>query len=70
MRELTKGQKNFLNKILADQNYRDRFGEIHIGIRSINDLPSGVFEELEEMHDTEVLWQNTNRYIMDKVFSL
>jgi hypothetical protein len=28
-------------------------------------LPDGVFEQLEKINDTEILWSETNRYLGD-----
>ena len=31
----------------------------------IEQLPGGVWDRLEQINDTEVLWQNANRYLHD-----
>jgi hypothetical protein len=51
MRLLTKKQKKILD------NYRN--------ISRLEDLPDGVFEQLEKINDTEILWSETNRYLND-----
>jgi hypothetical protein len=51
MRQLTKKQKKILD------NYRN--------ISRLEDLPDGVFEKLEKINDTEILWSETNRYLGD-----
>jgi hypothetical protein len=51
MRLLTKKQKKILD------NYRN--------VRRLEDLPDGVFEQLEKINDTEILWSETNRYLND-----
>jgi hypothetical protein len=51
MRQLTKKQKKILD------NYRN--------ISRLEDLPDGVFEQLEKINDTEILWSETNRYLGD-----
>ena len=51
MRLLTKRQKKILD------NYRN--------VRRLEDLPDGVFELLEKINDTEILWSETNRYLND-----
>jgi hypothetical protein len=51
MRLLTKKQKKILD------NYRN--------ISRLEDLPDGVFEQLEKINDTEILWSETNRYLGD-----
>jgi hypothetical protein len=54
MRQLTKKQKKILN------NY--------INIYRLEDLPNGVFEQLEKINDTEILWSETNRYLSDNYY--
>ena len=51
MRLLTKKQKKILD------NYRN--------ISRLEDLPDGVFEQLEKINDTEILWSEVNRYLND-----
>jgi hypothetical protein len=51
MRLLTKRQKKILD------NYRN--------VSRLEDLPDGVFEQLEKINDTEILWSETNRYLGD-----
>ena len=51
MRQLTKKQKKILD------NYRN--------VHRLEDLPEGVFEQLEKINDTEILWSETNRYLND-----
>jgi hypothetical protein len=51
MRLLTKKQKKILD------NYRN--------VSRLEDLPDGVFEQLEKINDTEILWSETNRYLGD-----
>jgi hypothetical protein len=54
MRQLTKKQKKILD------NY--------INIYRLEDLPNGVFEQLEKINDTEILWSETNRYLSDNYY--
>jgi len=54
MRQLTKRQKKILD------NYRN--------ISRLEELPNGVFEQLEKINDTEILWSETNRYLSDNYF--
>jgi len=54
MRQLTKKQKKILD------NY--------INIYRLEDLPEGVFEQLEKINDTEILWSETNRYLSDNYY--
>ena len=51
MRKLTKKQKKILD------NYKN--------ISNIEDLPKVIFEQLEKINDTEILWSETNRYLND-----
>jgi len=54
MRQLTKKQKKILD------NY--------INIYRLEDLPNGVFEQLEKINNTEILWSETNRYLSDNYY--
>jgi len=56
MRELTKKQKVLLTKWVKESDKE---------IYSIDDLETSQWEELVEVNDTEVLWQNANRFIRD-----
>jgi hypothetical protein len=51
MRELTKKQKKIL--------------DVYKNIYRLEDLPNGVFEQLEKINYTEILWSETNRYLND-----
>ena len=51
MRQLTKKQKKILD------NYTNA--------RRLEELPSGVYEQLEKINDTEILWSELNRYLND-----
>ena len=51
MRVLTKRQKKILD------NY--------INARRLEELPTGVYEQLEKINDTEILWSEVNRYLND-----
>ncbi len=51
MRQLTKKQKKILD------NYTNA--------RRLEELPTGVYEQLEKINDTEILWSETNRYLND-----
>ena len=54
MRQLTKKQKKILD------NYRNA--------RRLEELPTGVYEQLEKINDTEILWSETNRYLSDNYY--
>jgi hypothetical protein len=51
MRTLTKKQKKILD------NY--------INARNLEELPAGIYEQLEKINNTEVLWSEVNRYLND-----
>ena len=51
MRQLTKKQKKILDK--------------YINARRLEELPTGVYEQLEKINDTEILWSEVNRYLND-----
>lgn len=53
MRQLTSRQKKLLDKQ-------------PLSITSYVDLPSEVWDELERINNTEILWQEVNRYLMDR----
>jgi hypothetical protein len=57
MRRLTKSQ----NKILNQQAFK--------GITNWDELPREVIEQLEAINDTEILWQEVNRYLNDAYWS-
>lgn len=54
MRQLTKKQKKIL--------------DVYKNIYRLEDLPRGVFEQLEKINDTEILWSETNRYLSDNYY--
>jgi hypothetical protein len=54
MRQLTKKQKKIL--------------DVYQNIYRLEDLPNGVFEQLEKINDTEILWGETNRYLSDNYY--
>jgi len=56
MRQLTTKQKNILKK--------------HIDCRMLEDLPCGVLEQLEEINDTEILYQEINRFLGDQYMKI
>jgi hypothetical protein len=54
MRQLTKKQKKIL--------------DVYKNIYRLEDLPNGVFEQLEKLNNTEILWSETNRYLSDNYY--
>lgn len=57
MRQLTAKQKKLLKETLDN----DKEGKIY----DVDSLPYGIWQRLEELNDTEILWQEANRYIGD-----
>ena len=57
MRQLTAKQKKVLSQALKD--YSD------LNIQNSDDLPSSIWDKLTEINDTEILWQEVNRFISD-----
>jgi len=55
MRQLTVSQKKLLNTVPMD-------------CQTVDDLPDGIWERLEEINDTEILWQEVNRYLTDRYY--
>ena len=55
MRKLTKKQK-----IILDQ-FKD--------ISGIDKLPHDIWDEIQEINNTEILYQNVDRYLWDNYFS-
>ena len=53
MRKLTKSQKKILNQQAIK------------GITNWDELPKEVIEQLEIINNTEILWQEVNRYLND-----
>lgn len=60
MRQLTAQQKRLLDIVSKER------ANIGLETLDVNDLPDGIFEKLEKMNDTEILWQEVNRYLWDK----
>lgn len=63
MRTLTSKQKKLLDKTL--ELFDETKGEGRNEIQSANDLPSSIWEELERINNTEILFQEVSRYISD-----
>ncbi|MFZ2979048.1 MAG: hypothetical protein WA057_05240 [Candidatus Magasanikiibacteriota bacterium] len=55
MRDLTTEQKKFIKELMTKDD----------SIISADDILSGEWDVLEEMNNTEVLYQNVNRFIID-----
>ena len=75
MRDLTVRQKALLNSFFESQKETDEMaqmmhdnapfkgGRYYLGA---DDLPAEMFAKLEAMNDTEILYQNVERYLSDK----
>lgn len=65
MRALTKKQKNLLDKWFEqDKEEKSKMRDIMFEI-----ISCGLFETLEKINDTEILYQNVNSYITDKIIN-
>lgn len=58
MRQLTVKQKKLLNVEMQKNP----------AIQSVDDLSSEVWDELEAINDTEILYQEVNRYLSDAYY--
>jgi len=71
MRDLTAKQKKLLKKWFKEAE-PTREGKILLGsvnhLRSVEDLSTEQYEELENINDTEVLYQNVNAFLHDLNF--
>ena len=66
MRNLTKKQKKFLNQI-QDNNIKDKALDPLV---SVNEITFDDWSILVEMNDTEILYQEANRYLIDRFNTL
>ena len=75
-RHLLQRQKKLIDSWIESQvnNEMDRMMSGNIfktgGGLSIDDLPSEIWDKLEEINDTEILYQEVNRYIEDKSWEI
>jgi hypothetical protein len=75
-RHLLKRQKKVIDSWIESQvnSEMDRMITGNIfktgGRLGIEDLPREVWDKLEEINDTEILWQEVNRYISDKTWDI
>lgn len=60
MRQLTAGQKKYLDKLIPV--YKAEGHELV----TYEDMLNIHWKDLERMNDTEILWQEVNRYLDDK----
>ena len=76
-RELLKRQKTIIDKFIKDNTHsKDSFyrassvftnGRHSLGV---DDLPMELYERIEAINDTEVLYQNIERYMSDKCLDI
>lgn len=79
MRDLTAKQKKILDKWVNSQIEKDDTQKmIHDNAPftrgrynlSIEDFPADLYNQLEEINDTEILYQNVDRYLQDKAYDI
>jgi|GEM_PF-1747191 len=66
MRQLTKKQKNLLDKWYSENKEDIQTGICFFNWSDCEQFPFELFEKLEKINDTEILAQEINRYISDK----
>ena len=54
-------EKNIVDGVIAHPPFKNRGYNL-----DVEDMPSEIFDELVRMNDTEILYQEVNRYVMDK----
>lgn len=72
-RHLLKRQKNILDKFIQENTHsKDSIYRVHSVFTNgrhslgVEDLPSELWIKLVEINDTEILYQNVQRYMDDK----
>ena len=56
MRRLTSRQKKYLDKVIGKRD----------AVYSVTDLTNDEWQDLQKINDTEILYQEVNRYLDDK----
>ena len=75
MRNLTIKQKNILDNFIKSQIrinrdfYTSTFLNNCLSL-NIDDLPSEIYNQLEKINNSEVLYQNVDRYLNDNSYGL
>lgn len=66
MRQLTQRQKRLLDVWVAEHK-----NLVHIGF-TVDKCPEihELYEQLQKINDTEILWQEVNRYVSDQSLKL
>ncbi len=62
MRQLTKAQEKYLDKAIHRHNKNNHF------LLTYEDLDPSEWAYLEKLNNSEILWQEVNRYITDSFF--
>lgn len=62
MRQLTAKQKKLLDKVSDERKLEGKATLDYLA------LPDEILKELERMNDTEILYQEINRYLWDRNF--
>ena len=79
MRQLTSKQKKVLDKFIVSQTVpvEDRWTNNDAPFKGGNfvldiedSLPPEIMDELEKINDTEILYQEVNRYLSDQSFKI
>lgn len=60
MRRLTAKQRKLLDKFSEEKRTQGS------AVWSVDDLTAEQWEQVEALNDTEILWQEVNRYLNDK----
>jgi len=66
MRELTKKQKRILDLWFNKHKNELQAGICFFQLDKCDFFSNELYEKLEKIHDTEILYQSINRYISDK----
>ena len=78
MRQLTVKQKKVLDEFIVSQtvSVNDRWKNNDAPFKGgsfgldVEDLPVEIFDKLEKINDTEILYQEVNRYLSDESFKI
>lgn len=68
MRTLTKHQKKLLNNWFEENKEKllDRGGILFFDVGECDLFSGELYQRLQQINDTEILYQNINRYISDR----
>jgi hypothetical protein len=66
MRDLTKKQKDLIRTWVKASRHKEVWETFYsYDINDIDDLTNEQWETLQEIHDTEILYQTVNNFIQD-----